>query len=239
MVKIAVIGGGNVARHLMLAFSGCSNAEAVSVNSRTLSVLPMDADLYLIAVSDLAIKEVSDRLPEIKGVVAHTSGSVGISVLKKHFQAGVFYPLQTFSRNDTVNYRQVPVFIECSSPEVSEVLYEAASLITEKVYMANSQCRRYLHLAAVFACNFTNRMFDIADSVLKKEGLDFSVLLPLVRQTVDKLERMSPHDAQTGPAARGDLGICEKHISMLNDDEETAFLYRILTESIYNSRNSE
>lgn len=238
-VKIAVIGGGNVAWHLMSAFGACPDVDAVPVNSRTFASFPKDADLYLIAVKDSVVKDVSDKLPSVDGIVAHTSGSMDISVLSKHPHRGVFYPLQTFTKGDSLNYSQIPIFLEGISSYVSKMLRQTASLITDRVYEADGQLRRRLHLAAVFACNFSNRLYDIADSFLRESGFDFSVLLPLVRQTVDKLDRLTPSEAQTGPAVRGDLSVCDSQLRMIADRPEMTEIYRLMTASIYNSRNQD
>lgn len=234
-MKIAIIGSGNVATHLTEAFSAGPHL-AVSVSSRTFDGLPTDADLYLICVSDKAIEEVSGRLGPVAGVVAHTSGSVDIGVLSGHSRRGVWYPMQTFSKGDKIDYRQIPVFVEASGSESMRVLRQAAEDFSDTVVEADSSQRKALHIAAVFACNFTNRLYAIADDILNDAGLNFKLMLPLIHQAVNKLHRLSPDMAQTGPASRGDFAICESHLGYLADKPEVQTIYRLISDSIARHR---
>lgn len=231
METIAVIGRGRVGTHLCVALSDRAR-EVVSVDSRTLEELPADADLYLIAVSDSAVEEVARRLPPLRGVVAHTSGSVPMSVLAPYAERrGVFYPLQTFTKGAELDYAQIPVFTEANTEEAEQTLRECAALFTRRVHHADSARRRRLHIASVFACNYANHMWAIADRLLRADGLDLSVLEPLIEASVAKLRYMSPGQAQTGPASRGDTAVVEAHTRELAGTPYAA-LYAQIAESI-------
>ncbi len=231
MKRICIIGTGNVAAHLCVALSDKVD-ELINVSSRTLEEIPLDSDMYLLAVSDDAIAEVASGLPKLRGILAHTSGSVPMQRLEPYAERyGVFYPLQTFTKGDDLDYAEIPVFIEGNSPEVVKSLEEAAALFTTRIYPADSNRRRRLHIASVFACNYVNHLWDIADSLLAEDGLSLDVLHPLIKATAAKIRHMSPHEAQTGPARRGDLQVIEKHLSMLQDSPE-ADIYQLLADSI-------
>ncbi len=237
-MKIAIIGRGNVATHLAKALTG--KVDVTMVNPRTLADLPTDADIILISVSDDAIRDVALKIEAISDsspIIAHTSGSVGLEVLDGCADyKGVFYPLQTFSKNVPLNYEEIPFFIEGSSPAVCTQLADLARLISDHVYEADSEKRRRLHIAAVFACNFSNHLVNIADGLLKEQNMDYRVLLPLLKETVRKLENVSPADAQTGPAVRGDRNVIDKHLAALSATPNLQHLYASLSESISNSK---
>ena len=229
--KIAIIGQGNVGSHLFNALK--DKAIVKTVNSHTLENLPSDADLILICVSDNAIEEVVSRLPESNAVIAHTSGSIGINVLKEQGgKYGVMYPLQTFTKGVDLNYKEIPVFLEGSNLETLDILKETAALFTEDIRYADSEQRRQLHLASVFTCNFVNALAAIGEDLLKKSGIDFSAVRPLMKQTVNKLDFLTPQEAQTGPARRKDTKVLETHLSMLSSKPEYQLIYRLLTETI-------
>lgn len=231
--QIFIIGSGNVALHLEKAYIE-AGIKAVRINPHTLEGLPESPGVGIIAVKDDAISEVASRLADMGFTcLAHTSGSVGIDVLSGSAQGtGVFYPLQTFSKERELNYSEIPFFIEGSSPEVEEKLQNLARLISTDVRHADSSMRKRLHVAAVFACNFSNHLVHIADTILREGGADYKILLPLLRETVAKLERLSPKQAQTGPAARGDRQIMESHEKMLSSNPDLCELYHLISESI-------
>ncbi|MCH5235208.1 MAG: DUF2520 domain-containing protein [Muribaculaceae bacterium] len=231
---IAIIGNGNVASHLHTALK--DKTEVVLVNSRTLEGLPENPDIVLISVSDNAIEEVAQRLPKTDAIVAHTSGSTPMTILKED-KIGVFYPLQTFTKGVELNYSEIPVFIEGSSPTVVEKLKELAQLFSNDVREADSESRRKLHLASVFACNFTNALAGISEEILKDSGIDFSVILPLMRQTLNKLGKLSPKEAQTGPAVRGDTVVMDKHLDMLESKPEFQHIYKQFSKIIKDRNN--
>jgi predicted short-subunit dehydrogenase-like oxidoreductase (DUF2520 family) len=236
---VAIVGQGNVATHLLRAFEG--EAETVHVNSHTLEGIPHPCDFILIAVKDDAIPLLAERINDALKtyptttlpVVAHTSGSTPLSALTPYRGAkGVFYPLQTFSANDILDYREIPFFIEGEDETIGERLSRLASLISRNVHMADSSVRKELHIAAVFACNYTNHLISIADRLLQKSGLDYKVLMPLIRRSIGKLDHLSPHEAQTGPAIRDDRHTIGSHLAMLSDTPALRHIYETLADSI-------
>lgn len=235
MSSITIIGQGNVGTHLCVALSDAVD-ELISISSRTLEDLPLDSDAYLIAVSDDAIEEVAAHLPKLNGIVAHTSGSKSIDILSKYFNRyGVFYPLQTFTKYSDLNYSQIPVFIEGSDTAVTTELMRIASLFTSHIHRADSALRRRLHVSAVLACNYTNHLWYLADSLLQRDGLSLEILRPLIDATIEKLRYLSPADAQTGPAARGDMDTIQAHMEELANTTYGS-IYKLLAESILNSK---
>ena len=228
---IAIIGGGNVASHLYKALNTKVNVTIVDPHS--LKGIPANPDIILIAVADKAIAEVANKIDNKKAIVAHTSGSIPMEVLNKnHPNIGVLYPLQTFTKTRIIDYREIPLFIEGNTPEVVNKLRKIGSLFADKIYEADSEKRKNLHLAAVFACNFTNALASISEKLIENTGFNFNVLQPLMKETVNKLEVMSPYDAQTGPASRWDKQVMETHLNMLEDKPELKTLYSIFSDYI-------
>jgi predicted short-subunit dehydrogenase-like oxidoreductase (DUF2520 family) len=252
-MKIAVIGAGNVAGHMAVALQ--AYADVVQVVARTeasasklasklnvqtnsvtvpitdLSQLRPDCDLYLIAVNDDSVRDVVAATADYPGIWAHTSGSVSMDVFRGHKTSfGVFYPLQTFSRDVPVDFREIPMLIEGSSEAVCEQLMTMAGRISATVKAVDSRTREAIHVAAVFACNFANLMWLEADRLLRPEGLDISFMLPLLRATLGKLQLKSPEEAMTGPARRGDVDVINKHLEALPADLKP--VYSLLTDKI-------
>lgn len=251
-----VIGAGNVATHLARSLS--EYVDIKQVFSRNIAhaaelaaIMPSpcvaiddvkeldtEADLYLMAVTDDSISEILDRSKACQGIWVHTSGSVGISVFEgKRERYGVFYPLQTFSKDRPVDMTSVPMFIEANNGQVAMELMSLASLISRDVKQLDSDGLRRLHIAAVFACNFVNYMWTVADRELRKCGTDINALAPLLRETMEKIGTMSPVDAQTGPARRGDAKVIESHIRMLSGAD--AELYELISRQIYNTYHEQ
>ena len=235
---IAVIGNGNVGGHLVKALETTGH-EVTSVNPRTLENFPDNPELCIISVSDNAIPAVADNLSvlcEKKGinpVVAHTSGTTPIEVVGNRFrQAGVFYPLQTFSKNVTLHYGEIPFLIEGGNAEVEKMLVGLASQISDRVETTDSEKRRAVHISSVFACNFVNHLWSIADGLLEKNGIDFSLLLPLIGETFRKAQGHHPAAVQTGPAVRGDKSTLLAHLKLLEGDERLSEIYKLLSNSI-------
>lgn len=233
---IATIGRGNVATHLQKALG--PYADVSMINPHTLEGLPEHPDITVISVSDSAIREVAERLSKHDcGILAHTSGTTPMSVLDGCAgQTGVFYPLQTFSKDVPLDYRHIPFFIEASSQATEKKLMGLARLVSDKVYYASSSRRKGLHIASVFACNFVNHMWSIADNLLYELDLDITVLQPLIEETVRKAMTNSPQSVQTGPAVRGDETTIREHLCMLEDKPEIRELYKEISTSIYNNR---
>ena len=233
MPSVAIVGSGNVATHLCIALDG--KVELHQVNPHSFEGMPEYAEIVIISVKDSAIEEVAKRLPGNFNTVCHTSGSVPMSALAGcGNRYGVFYPLQTFTKGVALDYSEIPFFIEGSSPDVVTTLSSLARKISENVVEADSASRKVLHLASVFACNFSNCLVGIADGLLKESGMDYHVLLPLLRQTIAKLDRLSPQEAQTGPAARRDMPVINAHIQMLKEKglQNLAEIYQDLSTEI-------
>ena len=228
---IAIIGRGNVATHLFKAFK--NKTEVCLVNPHTLEDLPKNPDIILISVSDKAVGEVVAKLPKTEAIVAHTAGSVPLEVIASKFKnAGVFYPLQTFTKDVNLDYSEIPVFVEGNSCLVTDKLKQTAALFTDKIFEADSEKRKNLHLASVFACNFSNALVGIADDLLKSAALDYKVLLPLLNQTMWKLTSLSPKQSQTGPAVRGDRNVINAHLEMLENKPDLKNIYSLLSNTI-------
>jgi predicted short-subunit dehydrogenase-like oxidoreductase (DUF2520 family) len=179
-----------------------------------------DLDLLVIAVSDDAIEQVSrDLWVNEETMVVHTSGGRPIEILD-HLETnyGVFYPLQTFTKEKAIDLSDVPICIEAENTRVHEILFDVGKSISSKVVVLNSEQRKTIHLAAVFANNFTNHMLFWAKTVLDSEGLDFNLLKPLCKETVEKAFHLTPELAQTGPARRGDVETMKRHLDQLSEN---------------------
>ncbi len=239
-LKIDIIGRGKVASHLFTAFS--EKADTAVVNPHTLEGLRIDADFILISVTDSAIGEIIENLPAVKGIVAHTSGSTSIDLFKKKDSIrnyGVCYPLQTFTKGKRLDYSAIPFYIEGSDAEVERRLMKLASMISDNARQADSLKRRKLHVAAVFACNFTNHLWALSDKFLSDAGLDFKDLLPLIQETFEKVKYIPPREAQTGPAVRDDQATIKSHIDELDNLPDYKAIYLLLSDSIANMNRPE
>jgi len=195
------------------------------------------AKLYIISLKDSAFAEL---LPAIvagkrkEALMVHTAGSIPMSIWEGHASHyGVFYPMQTFSKQREVDFKEIPFFIEASSTEDAAFLKAIASTLSNRVYDADSEQRKSLHLAAVFTCNFTNHMYALAAELLKKYNLPFDVMLPLIDETARKVHELEPKAAQTGPAIRYDENVIGNHLRMLADDPGMQQLYELLSRSIH------
>ena len=236
MSNVAIIGYGNVGYHFARALS---KRHRVSIYSRNHgedhinSISTFKAvgyDFILLTVPDDRVKEISNSLEVSEAIVLHTSGSRPISDLEAHNRCGVIYPLQTFTKNTDVDFKSVQLFVE-GKENTLRIVDEFARQISDQVKILNSIDRAKLHLAAVFACNFSNHMFHIAEETLEEIGLNFSDIRSLVDETVRKAMEFKPSKTQTGPAVRNDVATLAKH-GVLIADEDTRELYRIITKSI-------
>ena len=251
--KIGLIGTGNVAWHLARVFENAGNV-ITDVYSRDLSNANdfiMDffnasatnsldfrksmAQIFILAVSDDVIEELASTimLPQ-NSILAHTSGSVSMNALgyAQTKNIGVFYPLQTFSKGKSIAFEEVPIGIEGDNDFTEEVLLKLGNSISPKTLRMYSLERKNIHLAAVFACNFTNHMLTISKEIMSNKGLDFNLLTPLIEETLRKSLKLGPENAQTGPAKRGDLEILDKHYEALSKSEDIAEIYRIMSQNI-------
>lgn len=236
-MKIDIIGKGNVASHLLNAFT-IAEADVRCVNSRTFEGLRNDSDIYLISVSDDAIYEVACYLSKnisSNSIMAHTSGTTPMCIFKSlHNHIGVFYPLQTFTKGVKLDYSIIPLLLEANDEYSKNKLKDLAILINDNYHFIDSDKRKDLHIASVFSCNFVNHLWSLAYDYLNTKGLNFDLIKPLIRETTLKIERLSPHEAQTGPASRHDKKTMNMHLNRLDENKELCEIYSILSESIIN-----
>lgn len=251
-----MIGAGNVATHLGKALREAGH-ELLQVYSRTeesaaalsgslsadytVSVdgIRTDADLYIVALKDSVLPGLLPSL--VKGreraMFVHTAGSMPMDLWKGHAERyGVLYPMQTFSKRRAVDFSTVPFFVEANDAAGLDILKELAAGLGAKVYEATSEQRRYLHLAAVFACNFTNHMYALSARLLERHGIPFEVMLPLTDETARKIHGLPPAEAQTGPAVRCDGNVMARHLELLSGEPDIRELYEKISESINNLR---
>ena len=226
---VTLIGTGRLGTNLYAALCKAGH-EVKQLAGRSFKASEVVGDVVIICVKDDAIPLVAKALAEVPMLVVHTAGSVDMNVLPS-CRRGVFYPMQTFSKEHLVDFEDIPIFIEGTDSEDTKTLEQLASSISRKVYRLNSDERKYLHLAAVFACNFTNHCYDLADEILSQHGIPFEVMLPLIDQTAQKVHHLSPRQAQTGPAVRNDKTIIAQQEALLKD--KTKDIYCIISQNIY------
>lgn len=248
-MKVVFIGSGNVATHMALAFkeAGHNLAQVFSRNlnhaqelAARVDAIAVDdiaqldklADVYVVSVSDSAISEVVQELNGIGGLILHTSGSTAISVLSGYNKYGVLYPLQTFSKSVNLTFKEVPLFVEAGDEASLILLKSLATGLSDKVYEANSEQRRTLHIGAVFVCNFVNQLYQLGAELLEANQLDFEMLRPLIMETARKVQHECPLRVQTGPAVRNDQVTIDSHMELLKTTPELSSIYQILSNSI-------
>lgn len=230
--RTVLIGAGNVASFLKEHIKPPFELTAVGGRQRKCPI-PQDADLYIIAVSDRSIPSVAEELKDVEGFVVHTAGSVPMDVLSQG-RRGVLYPLQTISKTRQLPASKVPFYIEASQEKDLELLRELAESMGSKATVMTSEKRRYLHLAAVFCCNFVNRLYGITADLLEEHNIPFSAMLPLIKETAEKVENLTPHQAQTGPAVRWDEEVMANQMALLDDEQRQ--LYQLLSKSIHDDK---
>lgn len=249
-MKIILIGAGNVATHLGKALKS-AGMEILQVFSRTeesakklgeqLNVqfcskwneINQSADIYIFSIKDSVLEEAISHIYAPQAIYVHTAGSVSIDIFEKKVKNyGVVYPLQTFSKNKEINIQEVPFFIEASNKTTENIIKSIVGSISNQCYNLSSEKRMLMHLAAVFACNFSNYMYVLASEITSEAGIDFKTMLPLIKETADKVSYLSPEDAQTGPAIRKDEKTIKKHIDTLANKKHLQYIYRQLSESI-------
>ena len=246
MKNIILVGSGNVATHLGIALQNY-NYKIVQVYSRSIENAKTlaqklntnftndltqlkTADLIIVSVNDDAISTVLSKLKNT--AIVHTSGSIGMDVFEPNFSDfGVFYPLQTFNKDIGLTISEIPFCIEGNSKAFEKELIEIAKNLSSNVITINSAQRKQLHIAAVFACNFSNHMYSIADDLLTEKDIDFKILLPLIKQTIANLNTNRPKVVQTGPAKRKDIKIIQEHINLIQQ-EDIKELYRKISNNI-------
>lgn len=248
---IVILGAGNVATHLSVELKK-ADFNIRSIYSKTIEsakelalkidtnytndidAIPKDADLYIIAVKDEVIIDIIRKLQIKNGAVVHTAGSVSMNLFQDIYATyGVLYPLQTFSIGEDIDFSDIPIFIEANNQKLENDLLVLAQSISNFVKVMNSEKRTFLHLAAVFACNFSNHMYSVASDIIEQAGVSFDVLKPLIKETTRKAIAGNPLEAQTGPALRNDQYVIQKHIEMLKDNEDYEKIYRFVNDSIF------
>lgn len=251
--KIAILGTGNVAWHLKLAFENAGHivteiysrdqqkAERFTMTSyqaeptTSLDFSGSEAEVFIMAIADDAIAELVEdlRLPN-EAVLAHTSGTLSIKAIgyAPTEDIGVFYPLQTLSKGKSVDFQHVPICIEGETLKAQNILADLARSLSKRVQMLDSGQRRLIHLAAVFACNFTNHMLTLSKQILGQQEIDFAILHPLISETLNKSLEIGPENAQTGPAIRRDMETLDKQHQALQEDEQVAEIYQLVSQHI-------
>lgn len=244
-MKTVIIGSGNVSYHLCKAFAeaGVPIAQVFGRNETALKEISeqtqipystttlASANCYIIAVKDDAIAEVSKQITNDKALVVHTSGSMPMEVLEGSYRKGVFYPLQTFSKTKVLDYTEIPFFIEAEKPSDLEILKSLARRLSPRVMEVKYEKRKYIHLTAVFACNFVNHLYARAKEIADAQGVPFYYFLPLIEETTDKIYYLDPREAQTGPAVRQDTRVLALHKALIHNPEQLK-LYETINESI-------
>jgi predicted short-subunit dehydrogenase-like oxidoreductase (DUF2520 family) len=255
-MRITIIGSGNVATHLSAAFKNAGHriVQVYSRNMHNAALLAYhvgaeaidspreitgDTDLFILAIKDDAIAEFVPHLSSFNKPIVHTSGAVELQQLLDFTNnAGVFYPLQTFSKTKEVNFREVPLCIEGADETITEMLEGLARDISNNVYRVNSAQRKVLHLAAVFACNFTNHLYSVGEQLLAGSDMSFDMLRPLIAETADKIKEHHPADVQTGPAVRNDDLTMQAHLQMLKKQPDLQEIYTRLSQDIIKNHNT-
>jgi predicted short-subunit dehydrogenase-like oxidoreductase (DUF2520 family) len=249
MIKVSIIGSGNVAQNLIQAFQLNRQIELVQVFARDIKSVAhlldsnritsdytqlQEADLYIIAVADDAIARVSSALPFENRLVAHTSGTVALEGLDPKNRPAVFYPLQTFSKDKPIDFKSVPICLEAENEKDVQILKQLAHSISDAVYYINSEQRKALHVAAVFVNNFVNYLYQMGNEICDANAIPFAILKPLIQETANKIATLSPKAAQTGPAKRNDISTIAAHQQFLTDENQAA-IYKLLTQSLQNN----
>lgn len=239
---MVILGGGNVAQHLAKAFAKSKRVQLVQIYNRkgvTFHQIPVTqdlsklakADIYVLAVSDDAVEEIANQLPDNQQLVVHTSGSVSMEALASHTRRGVLYPLQTFSKDRSLDYATIPFCIEANNKADFQLLETLSKSISPAIYSINSEKRKKLHLAAVFVCNFVNHLYQLGYEITEENGIPFAILQPLIQETAAKVTQGTPREMQTGPAKRNDQKTMQKHLEMLALPEKKE-IYQILSNAI-------
>ncbi len=246
MIKVILLGAGNVATHLYKAFAKVENVTVVQVYNRQLKGLEhfnnqvaittllsdlKKADVYIISIADDAIAKFSKTLSLKNELVVHTSGSIAMDNLDDHNKKGVFYPLQSFTKGKDIDFKQIPICIEAYNKKDEILLTQLANSISENVHIINSKQRKSLHLAAVFVNNFVNHLYTIGEDICQKNNVSFDILKPLIQETAKKIIDLSPADSQTGPAKRNDKKVIALQLSELKNKTQQD-IYQIITQSI-------
>lgn len=236
-MKIAIIGKGRVATHLSQALASAGHDMIMCGGRKRIQAVPADAEVVILSIKDDAIASVASEFADSNALVLHTSGSISIEAIPSAHR-GVMYPMQTFSMDRAVDFRQIPLFLEASSEEDMKMLSRLSATISDTQMHMNSEQRKSLHLAAVLCCNFVNHLFELSHDVMKEQGIPFRILFPLIEETIAKIHTLTPHEAQTGPALRWDENVMQSHMDLLHEPRHRE-IYRLLSESIHVTHTRE
>lgn len=254
-MRLTIIGSGNVATHMAAAFKNAGHrlVQVYSPNMHNAALLAYhvgadaiddlahisaDTDIFIIAVKDDAIAHVAGVLASHQKIIVHTSGSTDLDVLLTYTdKAGVLYPLQTFSKTREVNFATVPLCIEAANEIIYADIQQLAATVSSNIYSINSAGRKILHLAAVFACNFPNYLYGVAQTLLANHQMDFNLLRPLILETANKVQQQWPASVQTGPAVRNDTLTMNTHLQMLENEPRLQEIYTLLSQGIIKNNN--
>ncbi|WP_372744590.1 Rossmann-like and DUF2520 domain-containing protein [Lutibacter sp.] len=245
MVKVVLLGAGNLAYHLTHHMLNSTTIQLIQVYNRSIEKIEYlkndvsitnnlnqlkEADIYIICVSDAVISELSSHLNFPTKLVVHTSGATSVNDLKSNSEKGVLYFPQSFSKDKKIDFNTLPVCIESTSKNGFSLLKNFSKEFSKNTYLINSDQRKTIHLAAVFVNNFVNHLFYNAEQICNKQAIPFEILQPLIMETVTKLEKISVYDAQTGPAKRNDTNTINNHKALLTNTQLE--IYTLLTKSI-------
>jgi len=254
---IVFIGAGNLAsllakeffdkgNNILSVYNKTENSARILANvvsadwTNDLKNLPPKADFYFLAVPDQFVEEIIKKVEHVNGIIVHCSGSLGINIInEKHIKGGVFYPLQTLSKERDISFLEVPVCIESNDNESLEDLLELGSQISDDVRIVDTKTRQLLHVAAVFVCNFVNHMYTIGEDILIGNDIHTDILKPLMKETFNKAVDKSPKNVQTGPALRNDHNIVKKHLDLLSYNPNFQDVYRMVSNSISSIHNKK
>ncbi len=246
MISVVLLGAGNVASHLFKAFSNSDSITVKQWYNRSFDAIKSyknstevihdlqllkEADIYILAVSDDAISSLSEALPFKNRFIVHTSGTVSMYDMEKKNNRGVFYPLQSFSKDADIDFKKVPFCIEVENKSKMQMLKDLAFALESKYYKITTEQRKTLHVSAVFINNFTNQLYRIAHEISDAENIEFDLLKPLILETANKVQDISPYMAQTGPAKRNDKKTLKKHLKLIKNEEHQD-IYKLMTKSI-------
>lgn len=240
-----LLGTGNVATHLFKAFQNNTITNVIqvynrsdknldaftAVNTTTVISKLQEADIYIIAIADDGISELSQQLQLSNKLVVHTSGSMHLEAISNQNRRGVFYPLQTFSANKPVDFKTIPLCLEAEFSEDINILEQLANAVTNSIFHINSKQRKALHIAAVFVNNFVNHMYQKGEEICIEHNVSFDILKPLIQETASKILSLAPENSQTGPAVRNDKKVVQQHLNDLHSTTQQE-IYKLLTKSI-------
>jgi len=253
MISVVIVGSGNVAQNLFNAFQKSADVTVKQVIGRNREHLAfvhdnalistqftsdISADVYILAISDDAISTVGENFKNLEGILVHTSGATPLNAIKSAKRPGIFYPLQTFTKGKIISFDDIPICIEATNNKDLEILTTLGKQLSKNVVEIDSEQRKTLHVAAVFVNNFTNYMYTMGSDVCAEHDLDFSLLKPLIKETAAKLDTLTPMQAQTGPAKRGDQKTLHNHLQIIKDKHQRE-LYTLLSNAIKEKHGKE